>query len=199
MKADLRWVQTEGKLKRATIQLLRKQPLAKLTVTALTQTAKVSRKAFYLHYPDMDSFVKAQENLIISQFKAVIETSHQTFKPKLNDPALVQQQSFTVLKQVLQIVNHHRNLIGVLLSDNGDPRFKHQLNALLNDEISLRIKLYQAHLTSRIPRRYAMEILVSGLSNLIVSWVNNPHPESVDHFAQILTTSRLIAPLDLLN
>lgn len=129
----------------------------------------------------------------------MIETSHQTFKPKLNDPALVQQQSFTVLKQVLQIVNHHRNLIGVLLSDNGDPRFKHQLNALLNDEISLRIKLYQAHLTSRIPRRYAMEILVSGLSNLIVSWVNNPHPESVDHFAQILTTSRLIAPLDLLN
>ena len=147
----------------------------------------------------MDSFIKAQENHIISQFKTVIETNHQAFNPNLNDLASVQQQSFTILKQVLRVVNHHRNLIRVLLSDNGDPRFKNQLSTLLGDEISLRIRLYQAHLTSRIPHRYAMEILVSGLFNLIVSWVNNLHPESVEHFAQILTTSRLIAPLDLLN
>lgn len=41
--------------------------------------------------------------------------------------------------------------------------------------------------------------MVGLLFDLIISWLNNPHPESPETFAKILTTSRLTAPMELLT
>lgn len=70
---------------------------------------------------------------------------------------------------------------------------------LVTKEINTRIKLCHARFSPKIPQHYAEELVTAGIMGLIQTWLNQRHPESVDHFAQILTDSQLIAPLDLLE
>lgn len=198
-KNDLRWRRTDEKIKRAFIEQLRKQQFEKITISNVITSAGISRKAFYLHYHDKYDFLARQESQLLALLQAALIKDHQHFKQVLTKQDRLQRQSYLTINHELTILNQHRQIVKALLSTNGDPRFKHQLHQLLANEIYLRIKMYHAKLTTQIPQRYSMAILVDGLFDLVNSWLQNPHPESVDHFAQILTTSRLLAPLDLLR
>ena len=54
---DLRIVKTRRALREALVELLEKTDYAKITVTAIAQTACVNRKTFYSHYRNVDDLV----------------------------------------------------------------------------------------------------------------------------------------------
>ncbi|WP_267201894.1 TetR/AcrR family transcriptional regulator [Limosilactobacillus kribbianus] len=195
---DLRWRRTDEQIRRAFVTLLKKKSFEKITVGEVVATAQISRKAFYLHYEDKYNFLLIQENKILKKLQAALTAEHTHFAQVLANPAGLRKQSYLTINQVLEILNGERPILKALLSANGDPQFKIQLRQLLDQEIQTRIKLYHARLTTKIPQRYAMEILSGGLVDLITAWLQNPHPESTANFSQILTDSRMLAPLDLL-
>ena len=131
--------------------------------------------------------------------KAAFSEDHQYFLQDLKNKQALWQQYTILLTTVLTLINRERQLFRVLLSANGDAPFKQQLWKLVADEIDTRVDLYNAPFTDKLPRHYALVMIVDGLIGLIEAWLNNPHPESVEHFSQILTASQLIAPLNLLE
>ena len=100
---------------------------------------------------------------------------------------------------IIGAIDQERDLYKVLFSNNGDQRFWQKLRAILTKEIRSRAQLYNVHLTDKIPSYYAQELLIDGLLSLIRAWIDNPHPESVEHFSKILNFSQMLAPIDLLE
>lgn len=203
-KNDLRWQRTEFQIKKAFIESLARRPFYQLTITDLIHRAKISRRAFYLHYVDKYDLLDNLEHDLLQQLQKALQLDHQNFIQTLTKRGALQHrrdlqhQTLATLEHVLEVIERERSLMRGLLSDHGDPRFVRQLRKLVARELHSRVKMYHAHLTQQIPQRYAEEIFVGQIIELTRSWLDNPHPESVARFAEILAASRLIAPLDLL-
>lgn len=198
-KNDLRWRRTHEQIKQGFIEELKRQPFEQLTISSLIKTAKISRRAFYLHYTDKYDLRRQLEEALINQLNRAFDEDHQNFLQDLRNKQALWQQYNVLLTNVLNLISQERQLFRVLLSANGDAHFKQQIWELTAEEIDTRVTLYNAHFTDKLPRHYALVMIVDGLMGLILAWLNNPHPESVAHFSQILTASQLIAPLNLLE
>lgn len=196
---DLRWQRSQEKIKRALVEELQIKSFDHLTVAAIVKRAHMSRRTFYLHYEDKFDLLKHLEDDLVTEIKRAFNHDQEHFKRLLDDRPALWQQNYLLINQTLQVIDQERKLCQVLLSANGDPHFREISWHLVTDEINARIQLYHAHFSSRIPKQYAEELITAGVIGLIQAWLNNPHPESVDHFSQILTDSQLIAPLDLLE
>lgn len=198
-KNDLRWRRTHEQIKQGFISELTHHSFEQLTISSLIKTSKISRRAFYMHYTDKYDLRARLEEELVQQLKDAFNEDHQHFLQDLENKQALWQQYTILLTNVLTLINHERRLFRVLLSINGDAHFKQRLWQLIADEIDTRVTLYHAHFTDKLPRQYALVMIVDGLIGLIEAWLNNPHPESVEHFSQILTASQLIAPLNLLE
>lgn len=198
-KNDLRWRRTHEQIKQGFINELTHRSFEQLTISTLIKTAKISRRAFYMHYADKYDLREQLESHLIARLKAAFEEDHRHFLHDLNNQQALWKQYTILLTNVLTLINQERQLFRVLLSTNGDAHFYKQLWDLVASEIDTRVTLYHAHFTDKLPRHYALVMIVDGLMGLILAWLNNPHPESVEHFSQILTASQLIAPLNLLE
>lgn len=198
-KNDLRWRRTHEQIKQGFIKELIHQSFEQLTISTLIQTAKISRRAFYMHYADKYDLREQLESHLIARLRAAFEEDYRHFLHDLNNQQALWKQYTVLLTNVLILINQERQLFRVLLSTNGDAHFYKQLWDLVASEIDTRVTLYHAHFTDKLPRHYALVMIVDGLMGLILAWLNTPHPESVEHFSQILTASQLIAPLSLLE
>lgn len=200
MVKDFRTNRTTNRIQHALITLLKTTPLDKVTITALIKVAKISRRSFYVHYQDKYALLKVIEDKIISDAQNTLAKEHIMLKPvdSFNDPRLLANTTQT-FQNILKAMNGHRESLTVLLSDNGDPLFNLRFRQLIKSEIIARLKEYHAHLRTDIPVEYASTLLVSSLVDLIVIWLQKKKPESPAQFAQILTHSRMIAPLELLE
>ncbi|WP_251546326.1 TetR/AcrR family transcriptional regulator [Limosilactobacillus caecicola] len=198
-KNDLRWRRTSEQLKRSFIKELSQQSFNQLTISQLIKTAGISRRAFYLHYQDKYDLLHQLETKVIADLQRAFQEDHRSFVQTLDDKQELWKQNYLLLNHVLQLIHRERSLFRVLLSANGDPNFRQSLWQLTANEIDTRVALYHAEFNDRIPVQYAKVLIVDGLIGLILAWINNPHPESVENFSKIVTNSQLIAPLDLLT
>lgn len=198
-KNDLRWQRTKSQIKSGFIKELEKRPYSQITITGLVKTTKISRRTFYLHYQDKADLLHRLEDSLLQQLQAAFNEDHQRFRHALDNQKILWQQNYLFLTSVFTTINHERQLFRVLMSNNGDPLFTQQMWQLISTEIDNRAVLYNAHLTAKIPNRYAKVLIVDALIGLVQSWLNNPHPESVEHFSRIVTASQFIAPFNLLE
>lgn len=198
-KNDLRWQRTHEQIKQSFITELTHQSFEQLTISTLIKTAKISRRAFYMHYADKYDLRQQLEEHLVTQLTTAFDEDHQHFLHDLSNQQALWKQYTILMTNALTLINQERQLFRVLLSANGNAHFYKQLWNLIANEIDTRVALYHAHFTDKLPRHYALVMIVDGLMGLILAWLNNPHPESVEHFSQILTASQLIAPLNLLE
>lgn len=196
---DLRWRRSREAIKRAFIEALHQRDFEHITVSAIVSRAKVSRRTFYLHYRDKFDLLDQLEQHLLEQIRQAFAEDQSRFKQQLPNLTNLRRQNYLLINQALQAINHERRLWQALLSANGDSHFAKTIWDLVTKEINTRIKLCHARFSPKIPQHYAEELVTAGIMGLIQTWLNQRHPESVDHFAQILTDSQLIAPLDLLE
>lgn len=196
---DLRWQRTARQIKDALITELNRISFNQLTIATLIKTAKISRRAFYLHYQDKYDLLHQLEKQLTNELEVAFQHDHESFIQALGNRRELWQQNYVLFTNVLQLVNQERSLFRALLSVNGDLTFRQTLWQLTAEEITTRIKLYHAEFNDLIPAKYAIVLVTDGLIGLIIAWINNPHPESVANFSKVVTNSQLVAPLDLIS
>lgn len=200
MDQDFRTRRTKSRIQQAFIGLLNEVGINKVTVSEIIQRAKISRRSFYVHYHDKYDLLDQIEQTIKDDLRRDLRQASQELRPVkgFNDQQLRWNTERT-FDQVLRAMQEHQMALAVLLSTNGDPQFKKQVQMIIQATILDRLKEYNAYLVDDIPADYVEAILVGNLLDLIVIWLQKPHPESIQKFAQILTLSRLVAPLQLLR
>lgn len=200
METDFRTNRTKARIQHALISALQQKTFDQVTVTELIKMAKISRRSFYVHYHDKYELLTEIEGQIMNSFTTVITKQNQNLTPVKDFHApQVRQNTTNAFKSLLQTAESYRSELAVLLSENGDYHFKKKLEKLIENEIAARLKNYHAQLRDDIPQDYANAILVGNLMDLIIIWLQKKKPETPAEFAKILTRSRLIAPLELLQ
>lgn len=76
---DLRIQKTRAAIKSAFLELRRKKPIEKITVTELSKLAAINKATFYLHYSDIYSLADEMEDEVIDDILSEIQGLNKFF------------------------------------------------------------------------------------------------------------------------
>ena len=76
---DLRIQKTRAAIKSAFLELRRKKPIEKITVTELAKLAEINKATFYLHYSDIYSLADEMEDEVIDDILSEIQGLNKFF------------------------------------------------------------------------------------------------------------------------
>ena len=76
---DLRIQKTRAAIKSAFLELRRKKPIEKITVTELAKLAEINKATFYLHYSDIYSLTDEMEDEVIDDILSEIQGLNKFF------------------------------------------------------------------------------------------------------------------------
>lgn len=118
---DLRIQRTKAAIKSAFLELRRRKPIEKITVTELTRLANINKATFYLHYSDIYGLSEEIEDGVIDEILLELEVVDKFF----DDPQEHANEIFSAF------VAHREQL---------DYIFSGSRNSLFADKIEGRIK-----------------------------------------------------------
>ncbi len=119
---DLRIQRTKSAIKESFLELRRKKPIEKITVTELTKAANINKATFYLHYSDIYALSDEIENAIIDEILLI--------DLKVQDKFFEAPQLYA--NEIFKAIVAHREQIDLVFSGSR--------NAIAADKIEARIK-----------------------------------------------------------
>ncbi|MCM1223667.1 MAG: TetR/AcrR family transcriptional regulator [Lachnospiraceae bacterium] len=112
---DTRVQFTKNALKTALLDLLRKKPIAKVSVKELCQKAGLNRSTFYLHYGEPNDVLREIEEETIER----LLPGFNRYSAKSNDLNLLSSLFTAMLKE--------KELFLILMGNNGAPQFTERI------------------------------------------------------------------------
>ncbi|MBJ8325093.1 TetR/AcrR family transcriptional regulator [Streptococcus pacificus] len=182
---DTKKEQTKVYLTNAFISLLKTTPIHRINVSQLTKKAGISRGTFYLHYIDMDDFIKTTRENLIGHIKN--QLSQELLTSPINDKTV----------QLIYYVEEHFELFQSLLGYHGDRQFEAELTNLIRNFIfdHQKDKLEKAS----IPNSYIVNLTVGSVLDIFLTWLNEKKPRSSDEIIDISFKIRHATPFELIN
>ncbi|MGT2771599.1 TetR/AcrR family transcriptional regulator [Streptococcus marimammalium] len=168
--------QTKLYLTKAFVILLKTTPLHRINVSQLTKKAGISRGTFYLHYIDIDDFIKTTRDDIIKHIKS-----------QLSSEIIIRPENNSVI-QLVCYVEENFELFQRLLGYNGDRQFEAEVINLIRDFIfdNQKDKLEKAS----IPDNYIINISVMSILSIFLTWFQEKNPRSSNEIIDILLKIR---------
>jgi AcrR family transcriptional regulator len=179
--SDLRYLKTQQQILTAMITLLQRQSFEKITVRDICQQAQVSRSGFYLHYDDKYDLVKKYQLTLTTKGNQLFQTYRH-------------QDQQTLLRTLLEFLQHDGQLLALLLSQNGSAEIQTQIKQFMRDNARHNILPYlKLKITNEMEANYCIVFLSNAIFGVIQEWVNTQQQESPAEIAAVV--ARLLAGL----
>lgn len=159
---------TKSLLQQALTELLEKDPLSGITVTALCVKADVNRSTFYSHYTNLDAVLDDMEAEFLS---------HVSYITGIRD----RQQQWRQMYEYMRYIQRHKNTFLVLLQ-----------NGRLVDKVSeTSMELYRQKLVSGKGKsekefKLLLQYHVAGTYQMISYWVQHEELYSIEHVTDLV-------------
>jgi len=164
---------TERILNEALLELLRKEPSCKITVTELCRQADINRNTFYLHYRDVYDLLEHTEQDIYDIILKSLDC----------DEAFVSCEED--LSRLLRAAYENRDMVRILLSGNLRPDSVERAFSSLNGRLLEMWKSWFPELSEQ-QLQYAMAYASGGTSFAIKRWFDTGTKESPAELAAML-------------
>ncbi len=178
-KEDRRVKYTKMVLRQSLLELLREQPIAKLTVTDLCARADINRNTFYTHYESPLDLLRQIEDELYDEIMRSLERS--LFSRTINN----------FLLEICQSIQANGDLCGIIISEHGDKEFLKRLLYVAHD---WSITEWGTHASA--PDRDQMEFLYTFAANgsiaVIEAWIRDgmrKSPQEIATFLEKVTRS----------
>ncbi len=169
---DLRVIKTENNIKSVFVDMLKKNPVEKITVTALAKQARINKGTFYLHYQD----IYALYNEVRDEFLQMMTESMDYCPLLLTDPG-------EFCARFTKTIN--RNARGVEFLWPKHDLYLFQPN--LNDRIIEHI--YDTCPIERSSRNdMVLDIIVASLFRLSTAYMDNEPELTTDVLMRLIST-----------
>ncbi len=174
MKLDRRAKYTRDTLKDSLIELMKDQPIQKITVKALCEKADINRATFYGHYKNIESLLSEIENDFYTAVNDVFAGSTN-----------IQYDIYSILVNILNRIKQQRELCTVLVSPYGNKNF---LESLLNMVYERAV----VHMEQRFPHAKRIQLertygfFAHGSVNIIVNWIQTGLVEPPEEIATFI-------------
>ena len=176
-KTDLRVRLTKQIIRESLVPLMKKNPVSRISIKMLCESAGINRSTFYTHYADVYDLLYQIQQEIISELSAHISGG-----------AFVEQNKLTVqaLEQILSYAKANAELFEVLLSEHGDFAFQREIMLLAQQKTVQELK----HMKQLDPgvSEYLQIFVVNGALKVIQKWLSNGMKESVHEMAELCST-----------
>ena len=123
---DIRVRRTKKLLRKGVAELGEAKSVNKITVKELTDLVEINRGTFYLHYKDVYDLVDSIEDELCNEFDQ---------KVLAVTPEDILYRPVDVLESFFDYFKTHRDIIKVLMGENGDAKFVYRFGELMNVKI----------------------------------------------------------------
>lgn len=178
MAEDKRIAKTKEAIQTALIELAKTTPLDKITITALSQEANISRKTFYDRYASVDNLIESIRKQLIVEFDSI-------FQPPLIIGDEINKGS---VFQFLQFAKNHKELLGILNADD---------STFLKEALDDRAEELQTYIVNngnfdehaaKIITPWILTFYVHGVEELTEDWLTSDNDLSEEEMATVMVT-----------
>ncbi len=197
LSTDRRAVRTRAALRDAlAAEIDAAGDLSRVTVTAVTERADVTRRTFYSHYRDIPDLVDAIERETIEELRPVVAQLASVRLPELK-AAIDAAEPCPGSSELLRFFKERGSYLAPLMGEGGDPAFVERIKSMAHEIIACRAM-------SGIDARaigpfldYYLSFAISAESGVLVRWLTGGMHESVGAMARLMTALMFVRPGDL--
>ena len=172
-KTDRRSRLTRQMVKDALLELLKKQPISKITVKQLCEKADINRATFYNHFYDTRNVLEHIEE----EYCKNIETE------VIN--AIYSNNASEFILNMLTEMKSDKNLTQILKCENTKPGFIKKIKKMAQDLlVSHWAKRFKTYAKEKL--EYIYSFMITGSLSVINEWLKNNLKESPQEIAEIL-------------
>jgi AcrR family transcriptional regulator len=165
---DARAVRTREALRNAMLQLLAQQPLEKITILDICETAGIGYTTFFRHHPTKESLL---DDVAAGEIAHLIG---------LTVPIAVAENIHTSAIALFTYVNEHRKLWATLLAGGAAVTMRNEFVRLSREVAATR-----AHTNDWPPPDISTVLVVSSTVELLSWWLQQKKPVPIDEVAAI--------------
>lgn len=170
--------------------------LSRVTVTAVTERAGVTRRTFYSHFKDIPDLVNQIEEETLAEFRPLLERLAQSHLDELR-VELELGHPAPGSEELLACVRDRGSYLRPLLGEGGDPRFAERIKSMAHDVLEPRAS---EGLDSRVIQTlldYYLTFAISAEFGVLLRWLSTGMHESVHSMACLMTGLMFVRPGDL--
>jgi AcrR family transcriptional regulator len=193
---DRRTLRTKRALREALAEEIKATgDLSRVTVTALTDRAGVTRRTFYTHYRDIPDFVQRVEAEALEELSVRIQRIAKTTLEELV-AVITDYEAVPAAVTLLAYIKENGDLYSALLGEGGDPNFAERIKRLAHDIIAPRA-LTGLDASAAGFFDYYITYAVSAEVGVLVRWLDGGMQESCEVMGRIMTVLTFVRPGDL--
>lgn len=176
MGLDARTRYTKMRIRTCFIELLKTQPITKITVKRICEMAEINRATFYKYYRDPFDLLEQIENELLEDF-------HETVHIQIGD--LNPDNISRFLISLFQFISEKKDDFITLGSENGDRQFIPRIFNICYQSAVLLIKKYFPRLTSS-QQKQLFFFYAHGLGGMLLCWIKDGMKESPEEMAAFM-------------
>ena len=170
--------------------------LSRVTVTAVTGRADVTRRTFYSHFRDIPGLVDAIERETIAEFEPVVARLAAVHLPELK-AAIDAAEPCPGSLELLSFFTERGSYLAPLMGRGGDPAFVERIKAMAHGIIAARaLEGIDARALGPF-FDYYLTFAISAEAGVLVRWLAGGMRESADAMARLMTALMFVRPGDL--
>lgn len=154
-------VRSRRLIREAFLELLRRKPYEKITVTDIVAAADINRSTFYAHYPDVRGLVEEIVGEVLDH--SISLANNLDMRGFLEDP-------MPFLQELTSYSTRNRELYELLIRSDFAHRQMEQLKHTLI-EAALRSPAIPEHIRSSMAFRIHISFFIGGLLTLYILWL----------------------------
>lgn len=170
MGIDARTRYTKMMIRESFIQLLKEQPVSKITVTKICEMSEINRATFYKYYEDAFDLLQKLEQELLEEI--------------LN--SLSQFEQLSIRESFIQLLEHLKKRgewFQIIGSSHGDPQFASRILSVCYENASFLIQKFFPHLTGT-QKKWLYYFLAHGYGGLLGCWLDNGLQEPTEEIAR---------------
>ena len=197
LSTDRRSVRTRRALRLALAQeIAATGDLSRVTVTAVTGRAGLTRRTFYSHFRDIPDLVYQIEAETLADLRPPLQRLAATHLDALR-AALDRGDAAPGAAELLRAVRDRADYLRPLLGDGGDPAFAERVKALVHEVVGARAS-DGLDLRALGPLfDYYLTFAISAEVGVLLRWLDGGCAEGVGTMARLMTALMFVRPGDL--
>lgn len=170
--------------------------LSRVTVTAVTSRAGVTRRTFYSHYRDIPDLVNCIEKETVTELRPLVAQLASVHLDQLAD-AINHQEPCPGSQEILSYFKERGSYLRPLLGEGGDPAFSQRIRSMVHEVVAGRaldgidLRAVGAFFD------YYLTFAISAEVGVLLRWLEGGMRESVRTMARIMTALMFVRPGDL--
>ena len=197
LSTDRRSVRTRAALVEALAdEITATGDLARVTVTAVTERAGVTRRTFYSHYADIASLVNAVEDELVEGLRDCVTNLVAVHLPELEE-AIAHARPCPGSEELLEYVRDNGRIFAPLLGEGGDPAFAERIRQMIHEAVATRALDDIDARAAGAFFDYYLTFVISAEMGVLMRWLAGGMRESVSAMARIMTALTFVRPGDL--